>query len=139
MARAFGCILSCKVCSYALFVNTMSKNTSKKFIFHIMCFKFGVHHLLNNITSITNAFYSLRIKNFEVLLHECHVEFKVNKYNNGRVLENMLILLICFLSTYLYGAFDCMFLSCHVAFQCESTLYSYLNIKELLARSRREI
>ena len=31
--------------------------------------------------------------------------------------------------------------SCHVtyAFQSESTLYSYLNVKELLARSRREI
>ena len=30
-----------------------------------------------------------------------------------------------------------MFLSCHV--QNESTVYSYLNIKELLARNRREI
>ena len=31
--------------------------------------------------------------------------------------------------------------SCHVtyAFQCESTLYSCLNFKELLPRSRREI
>ena len=31
--------------------------------------------------------------------------------------------------------------SCHVtyAFQSESTLYSCLNVKELLARSRREI
>ena len=28
--RAFGCILSCKVCNYALFVNTMLKNTPKK-------------------------------------------------------------------------------------------------------------
>ena len=28
------------------------------------------------------------------------------------------------MSTYLYGAFDCMFLSCHDAFQSESTLYS---------------
>ena len=31
--------------------------------------------------------------------------------------------------------------SCHVtyAFQSESTLYNYLNVKELLARSMREI
>ena len=34
---------------------------------------------------------------------------------------------------------DCMFLSCHVAFEDESTLYSCLNVKELLAQSRREI
>ena len=33
---------------------------------------------------------------------------------------------------------DCMFLSWY-AFQSESTLYSCLNVKELLARSRREI
>ena len=52
--------------------------------------------------------------------------------------------LSCVVSTYLYGAFDCMFLSCQSeswqgAFQSESTLYSCLNVKELLARSRREI
>ena len=36
--------------------------------------------------------------------------------------------------------FDCMFLSCpRTPFQSESTLYSCLNVKELLARSRREI
>ena len=45
----------------------------------------------------TNAAYSLWIKNVEVLLHEFHVEFKVNKCNNGRLQENMLILLISFL------------------------------------------
>ena len=33
-----------------------------------------------------------------------------------------------------------MFLSCHAyAFQSESTLYSYLNVKELLARNRHDI
>ena len=35
--------------------------------------------------------------------------------------------------------FDCMFLHVTYAFQSESTLYSCLNVKELLARSRREI
>ena len=40
----------------------------------------------------------------------------------------------------MYGTFDCMFLSCHAyAFQSESTLYSYLNVKELLARNRHDI
>ena len=43
------------------------------------------------------------------------------------------------ISTYLYGAFDCMLLSCHVPFQSESTLYIYLNVKELLARNRCDI
>ena len=33
---------------------------------------------------------------------------------------------------------SCMFFSCLVAFQSESTLYSCLNVKELLAWSRRE-
>ena len=49
--------------------------------------------------------------------------------------------LSCVLSSYLYGAFDYMFLSCHVtyAFQSKSTLYICLNFKELLARSSREI
>ena len=45
------------------------------------------------------------------------------------------------LSTYLYGAFDCMFLWSHVTytFQSESTHYSCLNVKELLGRTRREM
>ena len=34
---------------------------------------------------------------------------------------------------------DCMLLSCHVRIQSESTLYSCLNVKELLSQSRREI
>ena len=34
---------------------------------------------------------------------------------------------------------DCMFLSCHVHFQSESTLYSCLNVKKLLAQSRHKI
>ena len=45
----------------------------------------------------------------------------------------------CVLSTYLYGAFDCMFLSCHVRVWEWIHTYSCLNVKELLARSRREI
>ena len=45
----------------------------------------------------------------------------------------------CVVSTYLYGAFDCMFLSCHVHIQSKSTLYNCLNVKELHGRSRCEI
>ena len=40
---------------------------------------------------------------------------------------------------YLYGAFACVFLSCHDAFQCETTLYRYLNVNELLFWNRRNI
>ena len=42
-------------------------------------------------------------------------------------------------STYLYGAFDCVFLACHNACQSESTLYSCLNVKEVLSQNRRNI
>ena len=42
-------------------------------------------------------------------------------------------------STYLYGAFDCIFLSCHVRVWEWLPLYSCLNVKELLARKRRHI
>ena len=34
---------------------------------------------------------------------------------------------------------DCVFLSCHIRVQSESTFRSYVNIKELLARNRRDI
>ena len=46
----------------------------------------------------------------------------------------------CVLTTYLYGAFECMFWSCHI---CDSewihTLNSCLNVQELVTRSRRKI
>ena len=45
----------------------------------------------------------------------------------------------CVVSTYLYGAFDCMFLPCHLRFQSESTLYSCLNVKEHLDQTRRDM
>ena len=41
-------------------------------------------------------------------------------------------------SFYLYGAFDCMFFNITYAFHGESTLYICLNVKELLARNRRD-
>ena len=39
-------------------------------------------------------------------------------------------------STYLYVTFDRMFLSCQYAFQSKFTLYSCLNVKELLAQNK---
>ena len=59
--------------------------------------------------------------------------------------------LSCLVSTYLYGAFDCLFLSCYGRVsewnhtpqlpecQSEATLHSCLNVKELLVRNRRKI
>ena len=48
--------------------------------------------------------------------------------------------LSCVVSTYLYGAFGCVFLSCHIyLFENEFTLCSCLNAKELLAWNRRDI
>ena len=46
----------------------------------------------------------------------------------------------CVVSTYLYDAFDCIFLSCLTyAFQSESTVYSCLNVKELLGWKRCDV
>ena len=47
--------------------------------------------------------------------------------------------LSCVVSICVYGAFDCMLLSCQYAFHCEFALYSCLNVKELLAGKRRHI
>ena len=44
--------------------------------------------------------------------------------------------LSCVVGTYLYGAFDCMFLSCHIHVQSECTLNSCLNVKKLLVQNR---
>ena len=40
--------------------------------------------------------------------------------------------LSCVVSTYMYSAFHCMFLSSQYSFQSESTLYGCLNVQELL-------
>ena len=45
----------------------------------------------------------------------------------------------CVVNTYLYHAFDCLFLSYHVNVSEWTTLYSCLNIKKLLAQSKREV
>ena len=47
--------------------------------------------------------------------------------------------LSCVVSTYLYGAFDCMLLSCHVRVSGWLYFIICLNVKELLARSRHHI
>ena len=45
--------------------------------------------------------------------------------------------LSCVVSTYLYSAFDCMFLSCHV--RDSEWIHTCQNVKELLTRNRRHI
>ena len=45
----------------------------------------------------------------------------------------------CVVSTYLYDAFDCTLLSCHVRVRVNPNSIVCLNFKELLARSRRHI
>ena len=47
--------------------------------------------------------------------------------------------LSCVVSTCLYGAFECMFLSCHVCISEWIHTHSCLNVKELLAQSRCKI
>ena len=57
-------------------------------------------------------------------------------------LANLAKWLSCVESTYLYGAFDCMLESCHLRVsEWIHTLHSMicLNVKEHLARSRRDI
>ena len=72
-------------------------------------------------------------------LSDCNWARTYNHLFRKRTLNHLAKLtnsLGCVLSTYMYGAFDCMFWSC--PFQSESTLYSCLNVKELVARSRHE-
>ena len=54
-------------------------------------------------------------------------------------LSKMAKWLNCVASSYLYSAFDCLFLSCHEHFSGWTTLYSFLTVKELLARNRPKI
>ena len=54
-------------------------------------------------------------------------------------LSKMAKWLNCVASSYLYSAFDCLFLSCHEHFSGWTTLYSFLTVKELLARNRHKI
>ena len=54
------------------------------------------------------------------------------KIENQELTVNQKILKLKLLS-------DCMLLSCQVHVQSESTLYSCLNVKELLARNSRDI
>ena len=59
-----------------------------------------------------------------------------------RTLSNLAKLgkwLICVVSTYLYGAFDCVLFSCRIRVSEWITLYSYLNVKEHLAQNRYDI
>ena len=78
-------------------------------------------------------------------LNDCNWTRTQNHLVRKRILDHLAKLvkwLSCVLCAYLNGAFDCLFVcSCHVtyAFQSASTLYSCLNVKELLTRSRLEI
>ena len=47
--------------------------------------------------------------------------------------------LSCVLSTYMYGAFDCVLFSCRIRVSEWITLFSYLNVKEHLAQNRYDI
>ena len=76
------------------------------------------------------------------LLSDCNGTRTHNHLIRKRTLNHLAKLakwLSCVVNTYLYGAFDCMFLSCHVRVSEWIHTYSCLNVKELLARSRREI
>ena len=45
----------------------------------------------------------------------------------------------CVVSFYMYGAFDCMLLSCHINLQSESTLYSCLKKDQIKAQIKADI
>ena len=72
-------------------------------------------------------------------LSDCNGTRTHNLLVRKRILNHLAKLgkwLICVMSTHLYSACDCMFLLCHVRVQIESTLYSCLNVKELLVRNK---
>ena len=73
---------------------------------------------------------------------DCNWTRTQNHLTRKRTLNHLAKLakwLSCVLSTYPYGAFDCMFLSCHVHVSEWIHTLSCLNVKELLAWSRWEI
>ena len=85
------------------------------------------------LTQSTHNIWSFRDKN-EIRTH--------NHLDRKRTLNHLTKLskwLSCVVSIYLYVAFDCMLLSCHLRISEEFTLYSCLNVKELLAQNRRSV
>ena len=75
-------------------------------------------------------------------LSDCSWTQTYNHLVHKRTLNHLAKLakwLSCVVSNYLYRAFDCMFLSCHVRISEWIHIYSLLDVKELLAQSRREV
>ena len=74
---------------------------------------------------------------------DCNCHQTNNHLLHKRTLNDLAKLakwLSCFLSTYQYVTFVCMCLSCHVHhLESISTIYSDLNVNEILARSSCEI
>ena len=75
-------------------------------------------------------------------LSDCNCTWNDNHLVRKRTLQHlarMAIWFSCVVTISLYGVFDCVFILCPAQFQNESTVYSFLNVKELLAQNRREI
>ena len=75
-------------------------------------------------------------------LSDCNVTQTYNHLVRKRNFNHLIKLsksFSCVVSTYLYGAFECMFLSCHVRISDESTLYNSMNVKKFHAQNRRKI
>ena len=72
-------------------------------------------------------------------LSDCNWNLTQNHLLRKRTLNHVakrLKWLSCVVSAYLYGAIDCIFLSCQHVFQRKYPLYNCFNVKELLSRSR---
>ena len=110
---------------------------------HFILYYYHVRYTFHNGSLFTSC-----LKNQGIPTQNRHDTWTVSVYNgtgtHNRLvgkwkhnhLENFTKWLSCVLSTYLCGTFDCMFLSCHVR---DCTLSSCLNVKKLLAQSRRDI
>ena len=98
-----------------------------------------------NTTTTTTRISLESIENWlekQWVISDCNWARTHNYLVHKRTLNHLAKLakwLSCVVSTYLYRAFNCIFLSCHIRIQSESTLYDCQNVKELLARSRCEI
>ena len=90
------------------------------------CFPFWLLYFLLYITEIFCKQFSNYIKHIAFFTKYHSLFLSINQKINQNTNFSILILTVC---------------SCHVtyAFQSESTLHSCLNVKEILARSRREI
>ena len=141
-----GCVKNVRIRSYSgPHFLTFGLNTERDGVsLHIQseCWKISTI-----ITPNTDTSYAVRIGHFEKVASASRhwYQYHIQKLFFAQYMSHLKLFLHIFVTDDIFGKVLAYMLEtvccCHVtyAFQNESTLYSCLNVKELLARSRREI